>query len=127
MAANGIKFTFQVVDTPTVESQRHDVILPVDLSNLARNHRGVGALTDRRNKPKLRPLHVGRVVLLTALAQISGQPAKWLHMKHAGTVLVDYHQGAQVSGGTKIEAGIDASTRWESRTHQRRRAMRLDP
>jgi hypothetical protein len=40
VAADGIKLALQIVDPPAVEGQRHDVVLPVDLSDLVRNRLG---------------------------------------------------------------------------------------
>jgi hypothetical protein len=47
VAADGIKLALQIVDPPAVEGQRHDVVLPVDLSDLVRNRLWIGCRPDR--------------------------------------------------------------------------------
>jgi len=42
VAADGIKLALQIVDPPAVGGQRHDVVLPVDLSDLVRNRLWIG-------------------------------------------------------------------------------------
>jgi len=58
VAADGIKLALQIVDPPAVEGQRHDVVLPVDLSDLVRNRLWIGCRPDR---------HKGSVISLAAL------------------------------------------------------------
>jgi hypothetical protein len=47
VAADSIKLTLQIVDPSAVEGERRDVVLPVDLGDLARNGARVGRRPDR--------------------------------------------------------------------------------
>src|SRR5262249_52990276 len=66
VTADGIKLALRIVDPPAVEGQRHDVVLPVDLSDLVRNRLWIGCRPDR---------HKGSVISLAALLHIGGEPA----------------------------------------------------
>src|SRR5262249_49599261 len=109
VAAYGVKFAFQIVDAPAVKGKRHDAVLSVQLGDLLRHGAWSGRSSDRRNESELRPRGVRGMILLAAFLQITRKPAVGVDVKNAGTVLVDDHQSAQITGGAEIEPGIDAS------------------
>src|SRR6516164_11681384 len=109
VAADGIKLTLQTVDAPTVEGERHDAVLPVQLGDLVRDDTRISGRPDRRNETELRPRAVGGMVLLATLLQIARKPAVEFRVKNAGSVLVDDRQGAQITGSAEIKSSIDAN------------------
>ena len=64
----------EIVDTPAVEGESRDVILPVELGDLVRDGLRIGRRSDRRNAAKLGPGVVGSVILLTAPLQVTRKP-----------------------------------------------------
>src|SRR5262249_40048637 len=91
LAAYRVKLPLQIVDAPTIEGERHNSVLPIELGDLVRDRLRIGRRSDRCNQAEFLPCTVGGVVLFAAFLQIARKPTIRLYMKHAGAILPDDH------------------------------------